>query len=351
MKKYLILMAFVAATAQAQRLTVQKPTVDVGKTGFQQPVTAVFELKNKSSRKLVISQVKTDCGCTQVQLPKKELSGNEKMTLRLTYDARLLGHFQKQAAVYHNGSQSPTWLTMKGVVLEDVQDRSKDYPYQIGQMLLDKDVLEFDDVMKNTHPEQVINIYNNGSDVMTPNVMHLPPYLTAVSTPEKLKPGREGKITVTLNSDRIHQYGLTQTSVFVGSRLGEKVNSDNEMPVSVVVLPDTKTFEGINRQQAPHLELSDSVLTLGLIDGKRKKSEVITITNSGQSPLNISSLQMFTTGLKLTLGKRLLNPGEQTKLKVTAYRSELMKVRQRPRVLMITNDPDRPKVVITIHVK
>ena len=57
---------------------------------------------------------------------------------------------------------------------------------------------------------------------------------------------------------------------------------------------------------------------------------------------------MFTPGLKVTLGKSRLQPGETTKLKVTAYAEQLQKVRTKPRVLMITNAPQHPKVVITI---
>ena len=75
------------------------------------------------------------------------------------------------------------------------------------------------------------------------------------------------------------------------------------------------------------------------------------MTNVGQSELNITSLQMFTSGLKISLGKRKLQPGESTKLKITALRDDLRKVRTRPRILMIVNDPQKPKVTITINVK
>ena len=49
-------------TATAQRLTVTNATVNAGRTGFMQPITATFELRNKSKRKLVIESVKPDCG-------------------------------------------------------------------------------------------------------------------------------------------------------------------------------------------------------------------------------------------------------------------------------------------------
>ena len=102
------------------------------------------------------------------------------------------------------------------------------------------------------------------------------------------------------------------------------------------------------KANAPQLELSDSTLDI-VFAGKSKKSGEIVLTNKGRSQLDISSLQMFTRGLKVTLGKSRLQPGEQTKLKITAIAAELKKARAVPRVLMITNDPKHSKVVIAIN--
>ena len=49
--------------------------------------------------------------------------------------------------------------------------------------------------------------------------------------------------------------------------------------------------------------------------------------------------------------KRELEAGESTTLKVTAYRDGLKEERTRPRILMITNDPERAKVVVRIKTK
>ena len=44
-------------TAGAQKLTINKQTIDVGKTGFEVPVTATFELRNKSTKPMVIEKL------------------------------------------------------------------------------------------------------------------------------------------------------------------------------------------------------------------------------------------------------------------------------------------------------
>ena len=166
----------------------------------------------------------------------------------MTYDARQLGHFDKQAAIVSNGSEKPLYIRMKGVVLADIQDFSGTYPIEMGDLRLDKADLEFDDVNRGDQQVQELHIHNNGTKVYHPNLMHLPSYLTAVVTPERLALGRSGKITVVLNSALLRDYGLTQTSVYLAGNPGDKVSPDHEIAVSAVLLP---SFDGIALGQEP----------------------------------------------------------------------------------------------------
>ena len=350
MKKLLLILFtlhFSLFSANAQRLTVTKTTIDVGRTGYQQPITATFELRNKGLRRLVIESVKPDCGCTAVDYPK-EVGIGDKFTIKMTYDARQLGHFQKMAAIKSNGSKEPVYLTMKGIVLAELIDYSGTYPLAIGDLLLDKNELEYDDVNKGDHPVQEIHILNNSMQEMTPNVMHLPPYLTAIVQPEKLAPGKPGTISVTLNSEKLRDYGLNQTSVYLAHQLGDKVSQDNEIGVSAVLLPDLKDYDNISKALAPQLQMSTTEIDFTDFGKKSKKTTEIILQNTGRTILKITSMQMFTRGLKVTLGKTTLEPGQTTTMKVTGVAEELKKVRTRPRILMITNDPDHAKVVINI---
>ena len=343
-----LLLASAIGSASAQKLTIEKTTIDVGKTGYQQPITAVFEFRNRGHRKVRIESVKPDCNCTKVDYPKGELS--DKFEIRMTYDARQLGHFDKQCAVVTSNMKKPLYLRMKGIVLAEYQDLSKNYPIEIGDLLLNRSDLEFDDINRGDQQVQLLHIYNSGNQTCQPNLMHLPDYLTAAMVPERLAPGHAGTMTVTLNSTKIHDYGLTQTSVYLAGNPGDKVSADNEIPVSTVLLPSFVGVTAAQKQYAPKMLLSKKQVDI-LFAGKSKKKDVIEISNQGRTELNISSLQLFTGGLQVSLGQSRLKPGESTKLKITAIRDDLKKVRTRPRILMITNDPDQPKVTITINAK
>ena len=353
MKRNIIIPTLLLLTAlpvSAQKLVISKSTVNVGRTAYQQPVTAVFECRNKSHRKLKIEAVKPDCHCTKVDYPKNEIGANERFQIRMTYDARQLGHFDKQAAVVSNASSKPVYICMKGVVLTEVVDFSKTYPVEMGDLLLDKADLEFDDINKGDTQVQEIHLYNNGVKAYEPNLMHLPSYLSATVTPQRLFPRQAGVIKVTLNSSELRDYGLTQNTIYLAGNPGDKISPDHEISVSAILLPSFLGITDAQRQYAPKLQLSKEKVDIQF-DGKKKKSDIIELANVGRSELEISSLQLFTGGLTVSLGKKRLSPGERTKLKFTAVRDELKKVRTRPRILMITNDPSKPKVTITINAK
>ena len=343
-----VLLATAMVPASAQKLIIEKTIVDVGRTGYQQPITAVFEFRVKGSKKVRITDVRPDCSCTKVEYPKTEQS--DKFQIRMTYDAQQLGHFDKQAAVVTNATAKPFYIRMKGIVLREYQNLSKNYPITMGDLLIDHNDLEFDDINRGDQQVQLLHIFNGGTKVAQPNLMHLPPYLSATMVPERLAPGRAGILTVTLNSNQLHDYGLTQSSVYLAENPGDIVSADHEITVSAVLLPSFLGMSAAQKQYAPKMVLSKTTVDINF-NGKPKKKDVIEISNQGRTDLDISSLQLFTGGLKVSLGKSKLKPGEKTALKITAMRDELKKVRTRPRILMITNDPDRSKVTITINAK
>ena len=358
--KNILLASFIicAATCQAQHLTAINNVIELGNVVYEQPVTARFELTN-SGGEIRITNVHTGCGCTEVAYPTSPLRDGAKFVISATYDARQLGHFSRDIAVYTDAGNEPFYLTMRGVVVEEIVGFAGTYDFSLDGILTDKNDIEFDDVVRGDRPIQRINIKNDREEAVSPVVMHLPKYLKANVSPTTIAPGRQGTVTLLLDSRMLRDYGLTSTSVFLGAYPGDKVSLDKEITVSAVLLPSFLDLTAEEYAAAPHISLSangddkyaDETLDLGSFSGKSKKSGTIIIQNKGQSELEISSLQMFTDVLSVKLNKTHLQPGEQTKLKVTAYAKNLKHARSQPRVLMITNDPQNPKVVIKINVE
>ena len=347
-----MLVSLLAVSASAQKITTQQETIDCGQVLFRNPVTAELPLKNAGNKALRISQGRKSCGCTEVEFPERDIAPGDSFMVRATFDAKQMGTFIKQIGLFSNADEQPFVLTMRGKVVDRVVDFAGNYAYQLGKLKTDIQDLEFDDINRGDRPVQRIHIMNPTDEVLQPVVLHLPPYLTAQVSPSKLAPRHSGVITVMLDSRKLRDLGLNQTSIYLGSHLGDKVAAEKEIGVSAVLLPNFEKLTAEDLAQAPKVKLSTTTLDLGNFGTKKKVKGEILITNEGKSVLEIRSMQMFTMGLQVSLKKSKIQPGETVKLKVTAVASELKKSRSKnPRVLMITNDPDNAKVVVKVKVK
>ena len=347
-----MLSALLALPASAQKITTQHEVVDCGQVVFSKPVTAEFVLKNDGRKPLVINNVLKSCGCTEVDYPKTSIAAGESFVIKAVYDAKQMGTFTKQVCLYTNADEEPFILTMRGKVVGSVVDFAGSYDEMLGVIKSDAQEVEFDDVNRGDSPVQRIHIFNPTGEVLEPVVMHLPDYLHAFVSPSKVAPRHSAEISFVLDSKKLRDLGLNQTSIYLGERPGDKIAPEKEIVVSAVLLPGFDNMTPAKKALAPKMEMSTTDLNLGSFNGKKKLKGEILITNKGKSELDIRSMQMFTMGLQVNLKKSKIQPGETVKMKVTAVAADLKKSRVRhPRILMITNDPDHAKVVVKINVQ
>ena len=347
-----MLSALLALPASAQKITTPHEVVDCGQVVFSKPVTAEFVLKNDGRKPLVINNVLKSCGCTEVDYPKTGIAAGESFVIKAVYDAKQMGTFTKQVCLYTNAGEDPFILSMRGKVVGSVVDFAGSYDEMLGVIKSDAQEVEFDDVNRGDRPVQRIHIFNPTDELLEPVVMHLPSYLHAFVSPSKVAPRHSAEISFVLDSKKLRDLGLNQTSVYLGERPGDKIAPEKEIVVSAVLLPGFENMTPAKKALAPKIEMFATDLNLGSFNGKKKLKGEILITNKGKSELDIRSMQMFTMGLQVNLKKSKIQPGETVKMKVTAVAADLKKSRVRhPRILMITNDPDHAKVVVKINVQ
>lgn len=344
----IVLLTWISSAQAQPKATFDKEAHAFGTILWKNPATAVFTITNTGDKPLVISNVTTSCGCTDAEWTKSPIAPGESGSITSTFDAKALGRFRKSIGVYCNAAVRPIYLSLSGEVTADPK-KTITLPYQIGYIKLDKDVIEFDDANKGEKPFVELMVANTSSKPYQPVLMHLPPYLSAESVPEVLPKDGYGKIKITLDTDKLPKFGLTKATVYLSRFMGDKVSDENAIPVSAVLLPD---FSGLTAQELQHppvVEVSTTEVDMGVLNGKMKKSQQIVIRNVGERDLEISDLQVLDSAVGVHLKKHVLKPGASTKLKVTAYGQYVEGLKRMPRVIMITNDPNRPKIII--HVK
>ncbi len=348
---------FVAMTFVAPRLDAQalfEPDVEilkVGEVAFQTPKKVVLGFRNKGNEPLQLVKVIPSCDCVDVKYPQQAVPAGGRGEITLVYDASTLGTFYKDIEIYTNSSDKPLYMAIQGTVVTDVVNYESDYPINLGNVCLQSNYVEFDDVNRGDKPHVEIGIANLEHTAYRPVLMHLPPYLKAESIPTDIPPGKTGKVRLTLDSEKLHQLGLNQTSIYLARYVGDKVGESNEIFVNAVLLPDFSHLTETARKTAPKLQIDEDNIDFGDMGSKEKVSRTVVLRNVGQTPLHFKQVQVFNKALSVSLGNRVLKPGKSTKLKITVIGKYLKKAKSRPRVLLITDDPEHSKEVININVR
>jgi hypothetical protein len=100
---------------------------DFGSLAPKKAVEYQFEFTNPGETPLLITDVKTSCGCTVAEWTKTPVNPGKSGIVNIGYDAEFPGIFHKEIYVHYNGPGSPVVLKIKGEVRypDDQQAKNK----------------------------------------------------------------------------------------------------------------------------------------------------------------------------------------------------------------------------------
>lgn len=342
-----LLMCCTAMAAQPRFV----PDADIIKTGevrFQQPHTVVFGFTNRGDKPLHIKKVHPSCGCTKSSHTPGNIMPGGRGEIVVVYDAAMLGTFSKFVEVYTNAGKDPEFLSFQGRVVTELTDYASDFPIDLGNVRLNTNLVEFEYVKPGEVLAAELQVVNTERTPYRPMLMHLPPYMHAEYEPEDIPAGKSGVIRLILDSKGLPSMGLNQTSVYLARYMGDKVGDGNEIVVSSVLLPPVK--EAANPGAAtPKARLSTEEVVMSTAD-KKMKADVL-LANDGKAPLVVHNLQVFNPAVEVSLSNRKVSPGGTAKMRIKLNKKLIGRFKARPRVLLVTDDPDTPVRIVNIMIR
>lgn len=119
MKKSILLVALMMSTAftlVAQEINFEAKQHDFGTIPQDIPVTHEFVFANSGTAPLIISAADGSCGCTVPEWPREPIMPGKSGRIKVTFNAKAMGPFQKSVTITSNDPNSPTELRIKGNV-------------------------------------------------------------------------------------------------------------------------------------------------------------------------------------------------------------------------------------------
>lgn len=93
--------------------------IDYGKIALNADGVRTFKFKNTGKTPLVISDIKSSCGCTVPKKPTDPIMPGESGEIEVKYATNRPGGFSKSITVTSNADEPVKMLQIKGIVLKE----------------------------------------------------------------------------------------------------------------------------------------------------------------------------------------------------------------------------------------
>lgn len=116
---FLALLTFVNFAVNAQaKISFKSETVNFGEIAKGSDGIRVFEFTNTGDTPLIITEVKSSCGCTVPTKPDGAIAPGMSNTIQVKYDTNRVGPIRKTITVYSNAVERIKAIKIKGEVLD-----------------------------------------------------------------------------------------------------------------------------------------------------------------------------------------------------------------------------------------
>lgn len=358
-----VFLLFAGGSVCAQKAALISPdarTFDFGAIAEAEGLaTHRFVIQNTGTQPLVINRITASCGCARPEWTKAPIEPGDSGEVQVSYNPKgRPGPFYKSIAIHSNAKNGKLTLYIKGTVMSRAPEPLISYPYSIGNLKLQTKIIEYSRIHPGEIREEAIRIKNEGDTPLTVHFDKEPDYLTIALSPDTLKAGETGEISILFHTNEVKKMG--RVSAWLPLSVGnvpEKKRTEGSVRIAANIIDDFSRLSASDKAQAPVARFSQTVLDFGKLSGKSghiipfigsgKESESLTITNTGQSPLVIYSITCDHELVSVPGGKKELKPGASFSCKVSLHPKEL-KTKLETFIHVLSNDPNGPVRLIRI---
>lgn len=100
-------------------MTFETLVIDYGTVEYNSNGEREFKFKNTGNEPLIITSANGSCTCTVGSYPKDPVKPGETAIIKVKYDTKRVGNFEKTVTVVSNASNATVFLKIKGTVKPD----------------------------------------------------------------------------------------------------------------------------------------------------------------------------------------------------------------------------------------
>jgi hypothetical protein len=316
-------------------------------------VTTLFTFVNTSSMPITILRVKASCGCTTPQYSVQPIAPDGTGQVIVSYNPdRRPGTFNKSITVQvSNGNETRTEIIkITGIVLPKIDSTKnaadENFHYRMGNLALRERSLDIGSIIKGQKQEKTFEIYNTSDKDIKLTFGSVPDFITLSFNGQPiLKAKATTSITVSYDSEKDKNWAVTSNMIQLkadGKNVGEYlINAD--------IKEDFSKISQRNVLQAPKIRLSPNSINLMSIKNGTKRTTKVTVSNEGESPLIIHSINLAPGINVFNFKKSVINSGQSLVFEISIDTAKLQENQFKTNIQIVSNDPITPVAVVNLE--
>ncbi len=291
------------------------------------PVTATFTVKNVGDKALLIYNVVSSCGCTNVEWTRKPINPGGTGTIKATFKNDEKGGypFDKSLTAYFSGLKKPVVLRLRGVTHEKQLSLAELYPVRFGDLAFKKVEIKGGNLSQRQQKSGTVLVANLGNKPLTVGFSDVSEGLSLRVSPNPVPAKSTARLDYTVTADRSH-WGKNYyyaTPLVDGRQYKAVVSPTSEKePVAagaeaIVADPNpelgvgksrigifTYTKENFSnltekeRNDGPNPMADESTFSFGKVKAGTKVDCKFTFANKGKAPLRIYKVDSESSHVK-----------------------------------------------------
>ncbi|MBP9186678.1 MAG: DUF1573 domain-containing protein [Bacteroidia bacterium] len=282
--------------------SVQKTIIDKGALFFErtfisigpiedkaEPVDVVFKYKNIGKGNVTISNIKTDCNCSQPTWDKKPIAFNQtgEFTIKF-YTVGLSGNQTKKITVFCDGQPNVYYLSFSASVNDVNAKIAKTYPAKQGSMLFDSYEVKFPKITTGAPDSAQHAIFNPTKKHIKIFKVEAPKHITVIKSNDVILPNSAVGFKFIYNAKVANDYGLRLDEIIVHT--DDSLVPVKKFLVRATIVEDFEKLTPKEKSNPPVFLAITPIVDLGVVNTQSTHTATFTITNKGKTPLYVRKI-------------------------------------------------------------
>lgn len=307
------------------------------------PVSCTFSLTNKGSKPVVIYNVTTTCGCTDVEWTREPIKAGGKGQIQVTYSNDEGPYpFDKSITVYMSDEKKPVILKLRGISNEKPRPLEELYPVKYGPLGIKDALIRSSNLEQGGSRSDAVMVANLSSSPLNVRFSNVSENLSLDVTPNPIPARSTAELRFTIKADRKLWGNNNYWAVpLLNGKSYKNTEGSDKIGVRAFTKENFSNYTDEQKQKGPMPRFETSTYSFGTAKIGDEIHATYTFKNEGKSDFLIYKVDTDACCYSHS-DIPAAAPGETVSFRVHVDTDDMKKGESLTIITLTTNSPVRP---------